>query len=129
GQDGARHRTPYRRWKRVGLARLLLAVRPLPLGRRCGRWHQLGGQWDRDADRRFGRVRVDNRVHLLPSGPPRLGELTCPSEINLPQRNIGSSAWGCAPADASEGMSGGGLAGAQRALNLGLSGEQLCVSV
>src|SRR6202022_1542428 len=37
--------------------------------------------------------------------------------------------WGHAAADASEGKSGGGLTGAQRALNVGLHGDQLLVPV
>ena len=71
GQDGPGHRTPHRRRKSVGLARLLSAVRQLRLGRRGGRRHQPGRQRDRDAGGRHGRVRVDDRLHVLPPGPPR----------------------------------------------------------
>ncbi len=41
------------------------------VGRGGGRRHQLGRQRHLDAGGRFGHVRVDNRLHVLPPGPPR----------------------------------------------------------
>ena len=72
----------------VGLARLLSAVRQLHPGRH-GRWrHQPDRQRYRHAGRRFCGVRGDDRIHLLPSRPPRVAELATRTRTSAAARGV-----------------------------------------
>ncbi len=53
------------------LARLFAAVGQFCPGRHGGGLHQRGRERDLDAGDGYGRVRVDNRLHLFPPGSPR----------------------------------------------------------